>query len=153
MKPTLETMIEETEEESCCEYPFGFSDGPNPLDSFLLPDDKPKPFPPPMKRPKVDTDTYTKFELEERKAEMDTYRSGAFGCCMDEVSEYKIGDKWDEVKSDLNLDASFLPAFCAQVRQLNILKQHNTYLGLFNEIMEWIKFHSNRDETVKWGRA
>ena len=57
-----------------------------------------------MNRPKVETDPYTKLELEESKAEMDSYRSGGFGCC-------------------------------------------------FNEIMKWIKFHSNRDETVKWGSA
>ena len=105
-----------------------------------------------MKRLKLDTDTYTKLELEERKATMETYRIGAFGC-MNEVPEYQIGDKWDEVKSDLNFDASFQPELCAQVHQLNILEQRNTDLGLFNEIMEWIQFHSNRDDSVKWGSA
>ena len=35
MKPTLETMIEKTEEESCSEYPFGFSNDPNPQDFFF----------------------------------------------------------------------------------------------------------------------
>ena len=154
IKPTLETMIEETEEENCGEYPFGFSNDPNPLDPFFFPDHKPNTIPPKMKNAEAENGIYSKSELDEREAEMFTYRNGSFRCCFDEIPEYQMCDNMEDFKSDLNWDPpSFDPAFCAQVHLLNILEQHNTDLGLFNGITEWIKFHSNRKESVQWGSA
>ena len=71
---------------------------------FLLERDVPQPIPPPTKKIK-DGPTPSDPDLKAREEVMKQYRIGAYGC-MDDVPDYPLNEEWEDVKSDLNFQAT-----------------------------------------------